>query len=132
MFYPVNRLEPVPRGNSPLKGGTNQESPPSGSESRPLGGFTILASEVNAGLFFSSSIRLRVVNKRRKSAVTTNQALAAASAVFAWAMRRDLLAVNPCAKVDRNPTKSRDRVLLRVRVPMRKSVGLSSPEMIGA
>jgi hypothetical protein len=98
----------------------------------PSGGFTILASEVNAGLFFSSSIRLRVVNKRRKSAVTTNQALAAASAVFAWAMRRDLLAVNPCAKVDRNPTKSRDRVLLRVRVPMRKSVGLSSPEMIGA
>jgi len=37
------------------------------------------------------------LNKRRKSAATTNQALAAASAVFAWAMRRDLLAVNPCA-----------------------------------
>lgn len=43
--------------------------------------------------------------------ILANQTLAAASAIFAWAMKHDIIAANPCALVDRNPTRSRERVL---------------------
>jgi integrase len=46
-----------------------------------------------------------------KAPITTNQALAAASAVFTWAVRQEIVAVNPCRGVDANPTMSRDRIL---------------------
>jgi integrase len=37
--------------------------------------------------------------------------LAAVSAVFSWGVREELVAGNPCKLVDRNATKSRERVL---------------------
>jgi integrase len=37
--------------------------------------------------------------------------LAAASAIFSWAIRQEIVAVNPCRTVDRNPTTARERVL---------------------
>jgi integrase len=43
--------------------------------------------------------------------IVANQALAAISAVFTWAVREELVAANPCKLVDRNPTRSRERVL---------------------
>jgi integrase len=43
--------------------------------------------------------------------VVANQTLAAASAIFSWAIREDLLKLNPCKLVARNDTKSRERVL---------------------
>ena len=43
--------------------------------------------------------------------IVANQMLAAASAIFSWAIRQEILAVNPCKLVDRNPTKDRERVL---------------------
>ena len=43
--------------------------------------------------------------------VLANQTLAAASAIFAWAIREDILKVNLCAKVERNEVRSRERVL---------------------
>jgi integrase len=49
--------------------------------------------------------------------IVANQTLAAASAIFAWAMKQDLVAANPCARVDRNPTRSRERVLSDSEVP---------------
>ncbi|MGA7310497.1 MAG: integrase family protein [Pseudolabrys sp.] len=46
-----------------------------------------------------------------------NQTLAAASAIFAWGIREDILAINPCALVERNETKSRERVLSDSEIP---------------
>jgi integrase len=43
--------------------------------------------------------------------VLANQVLTAASAVFTWAVRQDIVAVNPCHGVERNDTTSRERVL---------------------
>jgi len=66
--------------------------------------------------------KLDVGNIRRadiKAAVSTlvetpilaNQVLAAASAIFSWAVRQEIVAANPCAGVERNTTTSRERVL---------------------
>ncbi len=51
--------------------------------------------------------------------VMANQALAAASAIFSWAMKNEVvaLAANPCHGVERNPTRSRERVLSDAEVP---------------
>ena len=43
--------------------------------------------------------------------IVANQTLAAASAIFSWAIRQEILTVNPCQGVDRNPTAARERVL---------------------
>ena len=39
------------------------------------------------------------------SPITANQVLASASAIFSWAIRQEILTVNPCHGVDRNPTQ---------------------------
>jgi integrase len=46
-----------------------------------------------------------------------NQTLAAASALFNWAVREEIMVVNPCALVERNETKSRERVLSDSEIP---------------
>jgi integrase len=43
--------------------------------------------------------------------VLANQVLAAASAVFSWAVRQEIITSNPCSGVERNDTTSRERVL---------------------
>src|SRR5215813_3028932 len=43
--------------------------------------------------------------------VLANQVLAAASAVFSWAVRQEIIAANPCSGVEKNDTTSRERVL---------------------
>jgi integrase len=43
--------------------------------------------------------------------ILANQVLAAASAVFSWAVRQEIIAANPCFGVERNDTISRERVL---------------------
>src|ERR1019366_8594967 len=43
--------------------------------------------------------------------------LQAASMVFTWAIREEIVKVNPCALVERNETKSRERVLSDGEVP---------------
>jgi hypothetical protein len=43
--------------------------------------------------------------------ILANQVLAAASAIFSWAMRQEIIAANPCFGVERNDTTSRERVL---------------------
>jgi integrase len=54
---------------------------------------------------------VRAMMARIEAPVLANQTLAAASAIFAWAIREDILKVNPCAKVERNEVRSRERVL---------------------
>ncbi len=45
--------------------------------------------------------------------VVANQVLAAASAIFSWAIKEEVggVTLNPCRLIDRNETKSRERVL---------------------
>jgi len=50
--------------------------------------------------------------------ISANQALAHCSAVFAWAIKEDILITNPCNKVDRNDTKARERVLSETEIPL--------------
>jgi len=49
--------------------------------------------------------------------VVANQTLAAASAIFSWAIKEELLKANPCRLVDRNKTPTRERVLSDSEVP---------------
>jgi integrase len=50
--------------------------------------------------------------------IVANQTLAAASAIFTWAIRQELLAHNPCQGIERNATVSRERVLSDTEVPL--------------
>jgi integrase len=43
--------------------------------------------------------------------VLANQVLAAASPIFSWAVRQEIIAANPCSGVEKNGTASRERVL---------------------
>ncbi len=54
------------------------------------------------------------------SPVMANQILAAASGMFSWAIREEVidLAANPCHGIERNPTKARERVLSDRELPM--------------
>ena len=54
-----------------------------------------------------------------KAPIVANQTLAAASAIFSWAIKELVGGVkdNPCKLIDRNPTKSRERVLSDSEVP---------------
>jgi integrase len=49
--------------------------------------------------------------------IVANQTLAAASAIFAWAIREETVTANPCQLVERNETKSRERVLSDSEIP---------------
>src|SRR5262245_18195208 len=40
--------------------------------------------------------------------VLANQVLAAASAIFTWAVRQEIIAANPCLGVEKNDTTSRE------------------------
>jgi integrase len=64
--------------------------------------------------------------------VVANQTLAAASAIFAWAIREGIATVNPCALVERNATKSRERVLSDSEVPKFWAAFDSAGLVIGA
>lgn len=50
--------------------------------------------------------------------MTANQTLAAASAIFTWAIKEEILSVNPCSKIDRHDTADRDRVLDDKEIPL--------------
>jgi hypothetical protein len=50
--------------------------------------------------------------------VLANQVLASASAIFTWAVKKSIVSVNPCSLIERNPTKSRERVLSDGEVPL--------------
>ena len=52
-----------------------------------------------------------VMARMSEAPITANQVLASASAIFSWAIRQEILTVNPCHGVDRNPTQDRERVL---------------------
>ena len=49
--------------------------------------------------------------------VLANQVLAAVSAVFSWGIKEEIVTANPCKLVERNPVKSRERVLADSEIP---------------
>ena len=54
---------------------------------------------------------------RIEAPVVANQTLAAVSAIFSWGVKEEIVAANPCKLVERNPTKSRERVLADSELP---------------
>ncbi|MET0719901.1 MAG: tyrosine-type recombinase/integrase, partial [Tardiphaga sp.] len=54
---------------------------------------------------------VRAMMIRIDAPIVANQVLASASAIFSWAVNQEIIVVNPCKLVDRNPTKDRERVL---------------------
>lgn len=60
---------------------------------------------------------VKAMMSRIKAPIVANQTLAAASAIFAWAIRQEKLTVNPCQLVGRNDTNERERVLSDSEVP---------------
>lgn len=60
---------------------------------------------------------VKVMMSSISSPTVANQTLAAASAIFAWAIREEIVKTNPCQLVERNKTKSRERVLSDGEIP---------------
>jgi integrase len=54
---------------------------------------------------------VRALMARIEAPIVANQTLAAASAIFSWAVKQEILTVNPCRGVERNGTHARERVL---------------------
>lgn len=60
---------------------------------------------------------VRATIARISAPIVANQTLAAASAIFSWAIKQELITTNPCRAVDRNPTASRERILSDSELP---------------
>ena len=60
---------------------------------------------------------VKAMMTRIDAPIVANQTLAAASAIFAWAIREEIVKTNPCHLVERNATKSRERVLSESEIP---------------
>jgi integrase len=61
---------------------------------------------------------MREVFAAIKAPISANRTLAAASAMFGWCVKQDLVAVNPCVGIAKNPSKSRERVLSDDEIPL--------------
>jgi integrase len=61
---------------------------------------------------------VRLVIDKIDAPILANQVLAAASAIFTWATRQDIVEHNPCKGVDRNRTTSRERILSDGELPL--------------
>lgn len=63
---------------------------------------------------------VKAMMARIEAPIVANQTLAAASAIFSWAIREELagLKVNPCQGVARNKTTARERVLSNGEIPL--------------
>lgn len=73
-------------------------------------------SKLSAAAISRSDVKATVGNIT--APIVANQTLAAASAIFTWAIREEVggVSVNPCVGVERNATTSRERVLSETEV----------------
>ncbi len=60
---------------------------------------------------------VRSMISKIEAPIVANQTLAAASAIFSWSIKQELITTNPCRGVDRNPTASRERILSASELP---------------
>jgi integrase len=65
---------------------------------------------------------VRTMMSRIAAPIVANQTLAAVSAVLSWGVKEEIVAANPCKLVERNPTRSRERVLSDSELPLFWSV----------
>jgi integrase len=49
--------------------------------------------------------------------ITSNQVLASVSAIYSWGVKEEIVLNNPCRGIDRNDTKSRERILSDSEIP---------------
>ncbi len=73
------------------------------------------------GKLQASSISRGDVNTmmaRIKAPIVANQTLAAVSAIFSWGIKEEIVTVNPCKLVERNPTRARERILSASELPL--------------
>jgi integrase len=61
---------------------------------------------------------VRTMMTRIGAAITANQVLAAGSAIFSWAVKMEIVTTNPCKGIERNETKSRERILSDAEIPL--------------
>jgi len=71
--------------------------------------------KLNANAIARKDIRAAI--GRIESPTVANQVRASASAIFTWGMKMEVVTVNPCRGVERNATKSRERILSDAEVP---------------
>ncbi len=60
---------------------------------------------------------IKAMMARIEAPIVANQTLAAVSAIFSWGVGEEIVSANPCRGVQRNPVKSRERVLAESEVP---------------
>jgi integrase len=72
--------------------------------------------KLNANAIMRKDVRAAV--GRIDSPTVANQTLAAASAVFSWGVKQECVASNPCKGIERNATKSRERILSDSELPL--------------
>jgi integrase len=59
---------------------------------------------------------VRALVNRIEGAAMHNQVLASASAIFGWAVKQEIIEVNPCSGVERRAAKSRERILSDIEI----------------
>ena len=60
---------------------------------------------------------VKTMMARIQAPIVANQTLAAVSAIFSWGVTEEIVTGNPCKLVNRNPVKSRERVLADSELP---------------
>jgi integrase len=73
-------------------------------------------AKLEAKAIHRSEVRLTI--GRISAPMLANQVLAAASAIFSWAVKQEVIAVNPCHGVERHKTTSRERILSDSELPL--------------
>ena len=71
--------------------------------------------KLNANAIMRKDVRAAV--GRIESPTVANQVRAAASAIFSWGIKVEVVSANPCSGVERNATKSRERILSDAEIP---------------
>jgi integrase len=61
---------------------------------------------------------IKAMMSRIEAPILANQVLAAVSAIFSWGVKEEIVTTNPCKLVERNPTRSRERVLSESELPL--------------
>jgi integrase len=60
---------------------------------------------------------VKAIIRKIDAPIVANQTLAAASAIFSWAVKQEIVKNNPCRGVERNETRARERVLSDSEIP---------------
>jgi integrase len=61
---------------------------------------------------------VKTMMTRIEAPIVANQTLAAVSAIFSWGVKEEIVTTNPCKLVERNPTRSRERILRDSELPL--------------